>query len=294
MTRTVANEEEKDWSLAGITSSTGVLGRPLKSGVWYVPTKVWLEQDRLVWGRQSEIKQIVVSPRIFDGFVRLSDAEPDKILAYARRWGPIGFCEHDLPSTHNLQVLGPDRIGVGLCDPRGWPDHCWEPIQLWRKYSLQGRALLNIASRLNENKSGNQEDWKCLDCWEFPGTGVPLWQCRTVHQRTSVAFELNRWLEIGGVRLAVECFKHSYSISLQPPYHLGVFGAIACQLAFAIARADGLAICSGCGQAYTPTRRPTVDRRNYCIECGRSAAVRDASRDYRRRERERRDAIRRM
>jgi predicted RNA-binding Zn-ribbon protein involved in translation (DUF1610 family) len=55
------------------------------------------------------------------------------------------------------------------------------------------------------------------------------------------------------------------------------------ELIIAIADKDGFAVCSSCHRAYIPQRRPDPTRRNYCPACGRLAAMRDASRDYRER-----------
>jgi hypothetical protein len=44
-----------------------------------------------------------------------------------------------------------------------------------------------------------------------------------------------------------------------------------------------LSLCDGCGNAYTPRRKPAEGRRKYCPACGPRKAQADASRDYRQR-----------
>lgn len=49
--------------------------------------------------------------------------------------------------------------------------------------------------------------------------------------------------------------------------------------------ANGMALCSACGQAYVPRRKPRAQGRHYCGACGHAAALRDAKADYRARRR---------
>lgn len=277
---TILSEKQK-WELAGFTRETGIVGRPLKSGLLHVPAEIRLNGERLVWASSSHT-EVAVSDLMFDQFLNLSDADSDSIFRYAKRWGPIGFCKHNLPSTHNLGWATENKI-VGFCDPRGWPDRCWELIFLWRKFSRQARAMLNIGARLREGKPGVEEDWKLFDRWEYTELGESVWKWRLPPQRAFLSREINTWLLLGDVGVGLTLRKDDYSFSLQYHPQLGLFGALACQLALAITRAEGLAICSACGRAYAPPRKPNPDLRNYCRSCGRRAAMRDASRDYRRR-----------
>jgi hypothetical protein len=57
--------------------------------------------------------------------------------------------------------------------------------------------------------------------------------------------------------------------------------AVIANVVFAIARTDGLAVCTACGRAYSPLkRRPQSGRRNYCPDC-KNARWRDSKRDQR-------------
>src|SRR5258708_28996632 len=58
------------------------------------------------------------------------------------------------------------------------------------------------------------------------------------------------------------------------------------QLAFAVGRGAGLALCASCGQLYSLQRRPNPNRLSYCHKCGRAAAMRAASARYRQRRKE--------
>jgi hypothetical protein len=70
-----------------------------------------------------------------------------------------------------------------------------------------------------------------------------------------------------------------------------LLGILALYIASEIAGTGrGMAFCSSCEQSYSPERRLNPNNRNYCPKCrgvsGKRAARRDASRDFRRRERE--------
>jgi transposase-like protein len=65
-----------------------------------------------------------------------------------------------------------------------------------------------------------------------------------------------------------------------------LFGVLAVQLALAVNRSEGLAVCDGCKKPYIPRRQPRADQRHYCPDCGSKAALRDAQRDQRARKAE--------
>jgi len=84
------------------------------------------------------------------------------------------------------------------------------------------------------------------------------------------------------------------------PFINSAFGLLAIQLLLAIARAEGLATCAGCGAPFVSSRQPlagkrvgrTIARRNYCRDCrDRKIPLRDAARDYRKRNLRRQGAI---
>jgi hypothetical protein len=48
-------------------------------------------------------------------FVELSEAKPERIRDFARRWGVLSICEHDLPASHN-----PPRAATRLSPKSGF------------------------------------------------------------------------------------------------------------------------------------------------------------------------------
>jgi len=56
----------------------------------------------------------------------------------------------------------------------------------------------------------------------------------------------------------------------------GVVGVVAVQTMLAVARSDGLAICTACRGVYAPKQKPKSGRNNYCPECRNPGRSRDA------------------
>ena len=100
-------------------------------------------------------------------------------------------------------------------------------------------------------------------------------------QRAFVSFAVNRWLDWGRVRPQVDWTGLTPTIELTAGGLLTsdrLAGALALQLAYAVASAEGVATCFSCGRFYTPARRPAATRRSFCPECGLRAAWRTSKR----------------
>lgn len=85
--------------------------------------------------------------------------------------------------------------------------------------------------------------------------------------RRLLASAVDAWLELGGVGPAID-----WTDDNRAQIHLGgdsLFGALALQLALAISRRDGLAICDECSSAFIPNRRRPIGGPCYCArrEC---------------------------
>ena len=81
--------------------------RPMREGMLYSPRDIELDGERLIWVGQS-MRYKHAKPEMLDDFIGLCDAErfSSAVLAYARRWGVLGLCEHGLPSSHHRQANG--------------------------------------------------------------------------------------------------------------------------------------------------------------------------------------------
>ena len=207
---------------------------------------------------------------MLDAFVALPDAQPGDFLKFAKKWGLLGLCfNHELPYHHD-----PSCKGAAVR----------ESIAGWRRLARQARAMLRIAVDLHryderdpKRPLGDEADWVVLE------GNITADVSRRIRGSVSLARgvlgnHVHRFLEIGGIEVQFVWYHERPSISLTGEY---LFAIVATQLAFAVARSEGLAICVACGRPYSPTRRPAKGRRNYCDPCRTDGVPqRHASRDY--------------
>lgn len=105
-------------------------------------------------------------------------------------------------------------------------------------------------------------------------------------EREDLAEAVFRWVQLGNVRPVISWEMDQPQVTMAGG---GLFAAVGVQLMLRVAKTEGLALCSSCGEPYVPRRRPTEGRRRYCDGCRDSSApMKDAVADYRRREKQRR------
>src|SRR5258705_834725 len=246
--------------------------------------------------------ELLVTPSqgMLEEFVALADADENKYLDYACRWGLLELCkEHYEPVNHNYncEPIVPFRKVVMGTTGNAAKEHRetvlseGEPIWAWRNHARFARALLNIAAKLHEGEIGSDEDWNVLHFDEAGFLGWDHAEKRKDKNFSDINFEKSLiaegvntyWLGSGGVQPRVYWEASRPIITFECPKPYGkLFANLAIQLMMAISQIDSLAICSACGQSYTPKRRPKKNQRRYCPSC-KSVAQRDASADYRRR-----------
>jgi hypothetical protein len=192
---------------------------------------------------------------MLDAFVRLRDA--DDVLRFARRFGVLRLCKHGLPISHEATC-------VQLTDGDGLP--C-APIARWLHFARQAKAILAIAAAIHQGRPTDQADWRAVyeDCDEEAESSGRLAQLSSQTQRWFVEGRVQEWLDMSSVD---PIFR--WRVDQDPALLLttGTFGLLGIQLATAITRGAGIALCSGCGNLYTRQgRRAQMGRRNYCPDC---------------------------
>lgn len=288
--------------LAGLLSETGNFDRPYQGRQFRAPIVLGNDDGLLIWHWEDKVMSKPLRPEahgfgLLCEFMNLADAPVETILAFARKWGVLEICQHGLPCTHNL--LYADTFLGRLCFPFSYTDtkFFYEPISYWYFYARQMRALLNIAVRLKQGVPGLVEDWKVVQVSgldqksEVKILGEELFAeifGRTAKDdRLFMLKLLDHWLSMGDVRPTLVWDDEHCSVSFDNT----LFGMLVMQLMLEISSSGGIAFCHGCGKSYAPKgRRPKVGQRNYCLKCGRPAAVRDAQAALRARKRERRPA----
>lgn len=147
-------------------------------------------------------------------------------------------------------------------------------------------SVLNIASALNEHppKPGMIDDWRAIGASDFdPARDVvedaqfllgnfvdTLLRIGKVHiQFGTAGFSETRTEWVTQIGFGDDLLEHN------------LFGALALQLMLVVGDAESLYFCTGCKGPYIRSksrRRPRPDQNNYCPECGRGRALRDADR----------------
>ncbi len=299
-------------ALGSMEDSYGNFERRYATDVLLVPPRVMLDRDKLVWRlrprrdrdkvvnkalrrrsradaarSQWNARHVLPGTNMLRAFANLVDAPPERVLAFARRWGPLGCCRHGLPSSHSLD-----------CAPCGWDGQGgWEPLARWDFFTRRAQAVLFVASRMRDGSTGSIQELQPL---AFDLAKVLLAAGRLESKKVCppdwwalVIGVVNQWIEDGGVRprllLSGDVGKVRPRLVLTPTWRFpepefSLFGALGMQLAFAVAGERGLAFCSTCCAWFEPGRQLRAGVRHYCPDCARRGKWRSASAAYRARQ----------
>lgn len=198
--------------------------------------------------------------------------------------GDLEGFEDDRPKAPPVSKDQIPRADFHRCSPRGYrTDMPWEPVSAWRAWAGRAYALLSITAALRQGEDWTAEDWRVAsgsERWERPKT--------TAECRRQVEWLANCWLGAASVRPWLQTGNGAAQLALGSSRgNSPLFGAIAIQLALAVCGAEGFAVCDGCKELHTPTRKPRSGERTYCQRC-RDTGVpqRHAAADYRAREKQ--------
>ena len=268
---------------------------------WTYVTDVRLHKANLVWKHAARIRAgehwlldgevardaIVTRSNaeqqgrgILDEFILLSDAPPETILEYARTWGVLELCRHNLPACHEFALNKHLRFPSPLAEPKTWrtepppdPRQCrplgCEPLATWQLLSRQAKALLNVAADLQRGRLGRSEDWALL-----LREGVTPADSLDAH-RSCARDVLEDWLSLGRVKPSIDDITGRLTWT-----GADLFGELAVQMALAGEGLDGQVFCISCGKPYAPKRLVIRRGFNYCPaeKCQRRAVAERAQR----------------
>lgn len=296
----------KDTRLDFVRNSRGAdrLTRPIDLvRKWSFAADVRLQKDYLVWKEpvrmragdhwllDGQVARQAIRVRqkaeqggrgILDEFLHLCDTGDEAILKYARTWGVLELCRHNLPSCHEFSRGGLLRVPAPLLsdsqiagsawpasDPRQCPPLGREPLATWRFFSRQAKALLNIAADLRRIRLGEKQDWATLLREGF----TPVESLDA--QRLCVRDVLEGWLKLGRIKPAIDDLTGALTWT-----GADLFGELAVQITLAAEARDGQVFCIVCGKAYEPKRRVIRRGFNYCPapKCQSVAAAQRAKR----------------
>jgi len=278
-----------------LADAEGNLERPLLADEWLVPWSTFgvrdgcLEPDWTTWGAWRVVK---AGPPMLERFARLADSgakAEQAVVRYARRWGILDLCEHQLSNDHGWAQfpIAFATAGVGVMTYASTLD-CRslfgkEPVATWLYWSRQAAALLAILSRLRRSEPALSEDWQVL-CEDPPWlTREPVtqdllearesakgWTARLVRedvpldlQRGVASGAIETWLRLAGVSLEL---RWSHTVPEVGFRGGGLLGTLGLQMLLAAVDSSGWLLCPGCGTLHTPMRT-RYRRRSYCDAC---------------------------
>src|SRR5690242_12288204 len=76
------------------------LERPSQAEAWMVPSEIRIETGSIVYCADEGTRRVSEREGLLEDFLELRDADGSAILKYARRWGVLGLCKHNLPADH--------------------------------------------------------------------------------------------------------------------------------------------------------------------------------------------------
>jgi predicted RNA-binding Zn-ribbon protein involved in translation (DUF1610 family) len=254
-----------------------ILDRRGDASAWKIPSNVTLEEDILVFryglgrtksGRRYYLMRGTAQPdgRVLTDFIELAEAPKEKILAYARRYGRLGLCQHN--ELWHLADDYPDCIQGG----RG--GSFVEPVERWREYARHARALLNAIAQFSSSGMVSDQTLVALNP-KLARSRAALRQVRKAAW-SSIGLWTERWLRAARVRPELLYDRSSKRFEIRLRGRPGLASLLALQLLTLSGRSKGIAICSSCAIPFAPKRRPTAGRASYCPKCGTRAAWRDA------------------
>lgn len=229
---------------------------------------------------------------MLERFARLGESRgsvEQAVLRYARRWGRLDLCEHQLPLEH-----GSAQVPIAFATTGGGiftfapGSHCrslfWkEPVATWVYWSRQAAALLGVLSHLRRSEPARSEDWSVLSedaPWvaQQPVTegllGVRrlarLWTAELVAghvpleaQRDVASGAIETWLRLAGISLELRWSNGVPEIGFRGG---GLLGALGLEIMLAAVDSSGWLMCPGCGRLHAP-RKTRYRRRSYCAMC---------------------------
>lgn len=263
----------KEWSAS---FDRAVAGRTLQAEPEAELVDTEAGAPALIRGGEYEIREASGQEDLLGRFVRLTEKDAEAYVRYAREFGLLDLCEHALFHMH------PSDGACARLDR--------EPVPWWRLWSKRARATLAVATNLHQGKPGRESDWSLLAADEWPGRELGLWFLAEgsvelgsdlATDREALGVKLDDWLRVAGARVAV-----GWDPEEARPFldlgGTGLFQNVARELVLTVSKLDGLAVCDGCGNPYSPERKPRADRHNYCEPC-REAGVPGRHRQRRRR-----------
>jgi hypothetical protein len=207
------------------------------------------------------------------------------------------LCGHGLPFSH--------AGSSGRCWRLPFRSVAAEPVTAWLRYAAVADAILRMRLALDREDPVSLADVSaCADVLVVPGlsSSSAQWRLRRVARRArsrtksskppqwsdheALASVVNLFVSASGVRPVLRLSDRLRAqVGFASPTAFGadlsLLAAVAVLLLHRVAGTNAMAVCSGCGQFFLPSRRRAASRDAYCTACGVRAARRAATARYR-------------
>jgi hypothetical protein len=226
----------------------GRAGAPTWRDTLLVWTVVQLDNGLLKYS--GDLRKRPAPQDLYRRFAQLHTAPDERIRSFTNRYGPL-------------------RAGSAV-----------EPVKAWHAEASVARAIIRLATRFKNTQTRRVDDWKVLvEHKLLPGhhPGDPKLD------RLVLASCVNAWFSRLKDMSILEAMDGRFRYRLSEPSALGT---TILQLARVLAEDDEQVRCAACGSLVDRERMGGRGDRRYCDACrDLKRARRDASRDYRQRNR---------
>jgi hypothetical protein len=223
---------------------------------------------------------------VLEAFAALAISNDRGVLRFSQRFGALDLCVHHLAPGHGPLML-PLKPLSKLERDRIWNWRCWDrpavqPVDAYLRYGTRVATALQVAAALHRSRVPREQDVALLHAvWseEAPDLDRELQFMRLRARsedrppspvelaRRVVGLEVDRWLDVAGVRAKFSWGWYSSDPRIELGGH-GLWGVIARQLAFAVGRERPFVRCSGCGEWFYPHRSPRRGLQAWCGQAG--------------------------
>lgn len=307
---TMDSQLRVELELAGVRTD-----RAIAVAAWARPEECTRERGSLVWTGDRTIKTFPT--RVTDLALRFADLhqsgvdDAQPIVDFARRFGPLYLCSHELPMTHLSPAairhiaadmpLSESRVDDYLASTGFGDDHVielvrgrWsEPVNGWRHWSEAAELMLQLIAAYHQKRQLEVSFWRRLDRWlsahsldieyrflrnDSGGDDQPTRSWLAVEVGMTMLIE--HWLEWAGMRVTVRLQGEAPTLELATG---SLFGAVTAELVAAIVGWNDVEVCVNCQRPFRrdgPDQRRTQHGKNsYCsLPNCRRAISRDSKR----------------
>ena len=262
--------------------------RALSLGDVCAPSLVEVLGSSIIGGEVFRRKTV---PDLLERFCRIAEAPNTAaaVVAFAKRWGLLGLCEHGLPYGHvrfyepmfslsgrRLTFLdkyqGVDRR---ICLPGA------ESFQHWKELAVRFDSMRRVGLDLNRGEIGSDLDWELASADpDFSGWKDQVGYLPSIDEaRLEYAALVRRLIQMSLLEPRFHGSDGVWNIDMDSYFvaYSNLPAILTAQLMLRVSSAKAQIKCSECPRWFIPRR----NQRKYCDSCGKRAAWRVSKRKLR-------------